>query len=155
MTVASACALLLMGCGVPKSDQMPLEGRLRVLAVDSVVRLSDLVDEAFDSACVLHPYQEKVSGAYRQSVSVNKYLDDVGYFPDEGHWSLVVLGMNSIKIYTFKRSKEFDLFASAGVGAGVSIPSNFGLKDCASFGEAAFYKVVVRGRVNLMFGGVR
>jgi hypothetical protein len=149
--------LSLMGCEVNKTDQILTVKKLQEIEIGSVVKLSDLVHEKDGSACVLHPYQDKISDKQHESLLINKYLQDIKYQADESHWSLVTSNVGSNSIYLFKRSKSLDIFSAQSLKSSVTenLPANFEMADCTSLDRAAFFKISISDRIYLMFGSIK
>lgn len=157
MSAAMLGAVSLMGCEADKGGRMLNEEKLQKIKDGSVVKLSDLIHENADAVCVLHPYQNRVADRYPESVVVNKYLENINYQASESYWSLVALTSGSSKHYTFKRSKDLDVFATHGLksSATVDLPVNFEMAECASFDRAALFKASIGERIHMIFGNIK
>jgi hypothetical protein len=75
------------------------------------VPLAQMIDGAYDHACVLGPYSRAMTFQYRPDVDriVKAYMDKVKFSGDEGDWHIVLTQGNRVTILNFKRSGMLDV----------------------------------------------
>jgi len=73
------------------------------------VPLAQMIDGAYDHACVLGAYAWRIQ--YRPDVDriVNAYMDEIKFQGDEGDWHIVLTQGDRVTILNFKRSGMVDV----------------------------------------------
>lgn len=157
LCIASVVIFFLTGCNSDNSDtnySLTEKALQTGTKIGFLTKLSDLARLTGEFACVLHPYQEKISEKYPESRMINKGLEINKYQATEDQWALVVLENDELKISRFKRSKHLDLASSGLISSAlVSFPEDFEMADCISFNKAGFLKISINNRIYLVFGG--
>ena len=146
--------MLLSMAAVSRAPEIMEEPSLRSIPVGKATPVSDLT--TFDAAliCILYPYETHVDPNVALAERINAYLDGAKYTADEGHWSIVLAGKETIELVTFRRSRQLDILAKHEISTVVAdmLPEHFSPKDCANGAKSALTKIEYRDRTYVVLG---
>ncbi|KQV30650.1 hypothetical protein ASC97_20845 [Rhizobium sp. Root1203] len=113
-----------------------------------------LLEQRFDSLCVMGPYQDKVREDVAARDRINAYLSDIGYTGDEGEWALVLVRSADVEALRFRSSAKLDFISPWEVQQSriVGLPERFAPASCVDGNAAMFAKTEKDGRTYISLG---
>jgi hypothetical protein len=145
-----ALALLMLACDEEERASGDWTPALQAMKTGEIVRLTDIVKEPANAVCVLTPYENVISEKNELARRANTHLMSSKYEADEGHWAIVVISDEAVRVHRFKRSRHLDL--DLGYEG-----SPFGFKParCASMGRGAILKFDRKDRPTVVLGEIQ
>lgn len=113
-----------------------------------------LLEQRFDSLCVMGPYQDKLYQNVPVRDGINAHLSDIAYVGGESDWALVLVRSADIEVLRFTRSATLDLLLASEtqpppIG---ELPEHFMPASCVDGNAARFAKTQKDGRTYISLG---